>query len=315
MTTPAQGNLSGSSSKRPDPAFEASGLTPEEAERLAAAFRPSWEFDEAPFTPIASAPPLTAPDAAGGFEQAHLHSLSAEDVARENMDARTVAPHSPPPRVETNEPEVSVIIDRSITAAEIEGQRPPPPPSARPAAPVVDSPFAAPAFVPAPASAKRVAPVMRGRADDSLELPTSLKKSNKGLFIGLGVAGAGGLLVLLVHGALSSSSEAATPSTTTAAATEAPTTTATTAAQTETHTVAIPPPPPPAATPTPMATTAPVPLVAATSLPVAAQPQRTAAPTPRPVAPHPAAPPAVHHPAARNPPKPASGGIVRDNPF
>ena len=227
MTTPAQGNfsgLSGPTGKQPDAGFEASGLSPEDAERFASSFKPSWEFDEAPFT-----------QANGNLDARQLEALSggapassrqAGHSGRETGEARTVPPHAPPQRLETNEPEVSVIIDRSITAAEIEAQRPPPKPvSVRPPAPMfgaVAAPvaaassfaspeFAAPVF--APAAPQRVAPVMRGprTADESLELPASLKKSNKGLFIGLGVAVAAAGLVLLVHGAMSSSEAAPTP--------------------------------------------------------------------------------------------------------
>ena len=66
MTTPAQGNLSESSGKQPDGGFEASGLSPDEAERLAAAFKPSWEFDEAPFT-----------QGNGGLDAAQIEALAA----------------------------------------------------------------------------------------------------------------------------------------------------------------------------------------------------------------------------------------------
>src|ERR1700728_169870 len=110
MTTPAQGNLSGSSAKQPDGGFEASGMSPEEAERLAAAFKPSWEFDEAPFV-----------QANGGLDPSEIDGLAREpESARPpTSDSRIVPPHAPPHRVETHEPEVSVIIDRSITAAEM----------------------------------------------------------------------------------------------------------------------------------------------------------------------------------------------------
>src|ERR1700722_11600771 len=84
MTTPAQTNLSGSSGKPPDGGgFEASGLSPEEAERLAAEFKPSWELDE----------PVALANGNGGH---------AELQARHSGDARTVAPHTPPQRVETH---------------------------------------------------------------------------------------------------------------------------------------------------------------------------------------------------------------------
>ncbi|MGO8993251.1 MAG: hypothetical protein ACLQVI_07970 [Polyangiaceae bacterium] len=304
MTTPAQGNLSGSSGKQPDGGFEASGLSPEEAERLAAAFKPSWELDEAPFT-----------QGNGGMDAAQIESLS-----REGDSSRMVAPHAPPQRVETHEPEVSVIIDRSITAAEMDAQRPPPAAVPSRPAPVPQAPFAAPVFA-APAH-QRVAPVMRSprSADDSLELPASLKKSNKGLYIGLGAAMVAAAAVLVVHGAMSSTEPSAgsSPTSTSAAA-------ATATVESQPRPPAPPVPPPPAVTATtPPPAQASLPTVTPASLPLAAPlAQRntnaaavTPAPRPQPHPPAAAAPPPVtHHPAPRTPPKATGGGIVRDNPF
>jgi hypothetical protein len=297
MTTPAQSNLSGSANKQPDAGFEASGLSAEEAERLAAAFKPSWEFDEAPFTPLANA---------------SINAAQIDELGALEPDARTVAPHVPPQRIETHEPEVSVIIDRSITAAEMDAQRQaPPPPASRPPPPAVPvSPFAAPFAAPAHAAPQRVAPVMRlpRSADESLELPASLKKSNKGLFIGLGIAVAAAALVLVVHGAMSSSSDTPeTPTATPAVATAAPTAEATHAA------VPVVPPPVANPPPTPVAAPTPVPPAAVAAAP-ALHPAVLAAPKAQPH-PAPPPPPPVHHAAPRNPPKPAAGGIVRDVPF
>jgi hypothetical protein len=301
MTTPAQSNLSGSASKQPDAGFEASGLSAEEAERLAAAFKPSWEFDEAPFAPLAN----------GAIHAAQLDELGAVEA-----DARTVAPHAPPQRIETHEPEVSVIIDRSITAAEMDVLRQAPPPQASrppPPAVAVAVPFAAPFGGPPQPAPQRVAPVMRlpRSADESLELPASLKKSNKGLFIGLGIAVAAAALVLVIHGAMSSSSDA--PETPTAppppVATSAPTAEAPHAASPVVPPPVANPPPTPVAAPTPV--TPPAAVVAAAP---AARPAVLATPKAQPH-PAPAPPPPVHHAAPRNPPKPAAGGIVRDVPF
>jgi len=187
---------------KPEVSFESSGLSPEEAERLAASFKPSWEFDDAPFTQ------------ATGLPQSDLEELEAGGVnsdVRRNMRVRdsersqAVSAHAVPQRVQTNEPEVSVIIDRSITAPSEEPPRPPPP-SARPPAPV-PSPFAAQMAAAALAPNRIVAPVARSRmnADESLELPASLKKSNKGLFIGVGAAAAAAVLVFAVRAATGSS--------------------------------------------------------------------------------------------------------------
>ena len=297
---------------KPEVSFESSGLSPEEAERLAASFKPSWEFDDAPFTQ------------ATGLPQSDLEELEAGGVnsdVRRNMRVRdsersqAVSAHAVPQRVQTNEPEVSVIIDRSITAPSEEPPRPPPP-SARPPAPV-PSPFAAQMAAAALAPNRIVAPVARSRmnADESLELPASLKKSNKGLFIGVGAAAAAAVLVFAVRAATGSSD---TPPPTPAVATAQASDTSRAA------TANIPPVPA-----SPAATTAPPPAsrtmlpagatVAAAPAPAPPTPSHAAAPQPMPKpAPHAAPPPAPpqHHSAPRQQaPKATGGGIVRDNPF
>ena len=297
---------------KPEVSFESSGLSPEEAERLAASFKPSWEFDDAPFTQ------------ATGLPQSDLEELEAGGVnsdVRRNMRVRdsersqAVSAHAVPQRVQTNEPEVSVIIDRSITAPSEEPPRPPPP-SARPPAPV-PSPFAAQMAAAALAPNRIVAPVARSRmnADESLELPASLKKSNKGLFIGVGAAAAAAVLVFAVRAATGSSD---TPPPTPAVATAQ-------ASDTSRAATANIPPVPAA----PAATTAPPPAsrtmlpagatVAAAPAPAPPTPSHAAAPQPMPKpAPHAAPPPAPpqHHSAPRQQaPKATGGGIVRDNPF
>jgi len=279
---------------KPEVSFESSGLSPEEAERLAASFKPSWEFDDAPFTQ------------ATGLPQSDLEELEAGGVnsdVRRNMRVRdsersqAVSAHAVPQRVQTNEPEVSVIIDRSITAPSEEPPRPPPP-SARPPAPV-PSPFAAQMAAAALAPNRIVAPVARSRmnADESLELPASLKKSNKGLFIGVGAAAAAAVLVFAVRAATGSSD---TPPPTPAVATAQ-------ASDTSRAATANIPPVPAGAT------------VAAAPAPAPPTPSHAAAPQPMPKpAPHAAPPPAPpqHHSAPRQQaPKATGGGIVRDNPF
>jgi len=73
------------------------GLSIEDAERLAAAFKPSWELDDAPFA--AGAP----------MDAAELELLSAggvnSDVQR-NLESRadSVPPHSPPRAATSIEP-------------------------------------------------------------------------------------------------------------------------------------------------------------------------------------------------------------------
>src|SRR5579884_2590963 len=95
-----------------DPAAKGQGgglatrLTADDFERLAAAFRPSWELDDAA---------LTQPGAA---------SSAAVRVMPGGGAAFTPAPvangmHAPAKRVASHEPDESVIIDRSVTAADI----------------------------------------------------------------------------------------------------------------------------------------------------------------------------------------------------
>ena len=93
-------------------AFAGGRLSPDDLDQLAAAFRPSWEFDEAPFT------------GAGTMSPADLHALQGGGGT--HADIRAVAQaaaapaingaHAPPKPAASHEPEDSVIIDRSITA-------------------------------------------------------------------------------------------------------------------------------------------------------------------------------------------------------
>jgi hypothetical protein len=311
MSTPARGNFSELAIKpelKPEVGFDASGLSPDEAERFAAAFKPSWEFDDAPFTQVTTLPQTDLESLeAGGVNSDVRRNMHVPDSER----SQSVPAHAPPVRVETQEPEVSVIIDRSLTASP---EPPPPKPSVRPVAPVA-SPFAAQLAAAAVAPNRIVAPVARSRAnaDESLELPASLKKSNKGLFIGLGAAVAAAALVFAVRAATSGPDDTAAPPTATA-------------------TAPIPSPPsvpaPPAATPvtSPALTSVPLsslpmaspsPVTPAAAAPPQVQPSRPMAqPAPKP-APHAAPPPQPHHTAPRPAPAPKAtgGGIVRDNPF
>jgi hypothetical protein len=298
----AQGNFSESVGKPLEVFFEASGLSFDDAERFAATFKPSWEFDEAPFTD------------GGGVHANHIDALADGGVHADIAsppDSRTVPPRAPPPRAETHEPEVSVIIDRSIVAAELQAA----PRPAQAARPVAVAPSTARSFgAPAPQRAQqRIAPVLSSRADESLGLPSSLRKSNKGLFIGVGVAVVAAGLVFAVHGVMTPDSDsAASTSTSTSATAPAPTTTVTTPAAVPVAAVTAAPPSAPSAG-RPAAAPAAAPVVpAAVSAPTPA-PVQHSAPAPRP-APHASA---VHHGngAPKNPPKPAAGGIVRDAPF
>ena len=123
MTTQAQGDFPELAMK-PEVSFESSGLSPEEAERLAASFKPSWEFDDAPFTQATGLPHSDLEELeAGGVNSDVRRNMRVRDSER----SQAVSAHAVPQRVQTNEPEVSVIIDRSITAPSEEPPRPPPP--------------------------------------------------------------------------------------------------------------------------------------------------------------------------------------------
>jgi hypothetical protein len=253
MASSAEGNISKalfSEGARYD-----GGLTPDDAERFAADFRPSWEVEEAPYAASTSEPrelemvgmPPSA-RAAAAFENGHAHAVSA---------------HPPAGRIATREPDASVIIDASPPPRSI---APPPPPagSVPPAsfhapsaggvsgasgAPVPS--FHAPPPPPTPQfaqhpggfngasfggaqGASRAASGNAGAASagtlsktvpparyaayaagDSAEFP--VKKSNKPLFIGIAGAVALAALVLGVRAATSSDPDAVAPTATAAA--------------------------------------------------------------------------------------------------
>lgn len=317
-------------------AFAGARLSPEDCERLASMFRPSWELDDAPFA------------GPGSLSERDLHALQGGGIhadvraATQSYAQTTNGAHAPPAPTHSDEPENSVIIDRTITAQDIgqgpaakpapaklggtmlgmapppapqhvPGSTPPPPPS--PARVSTKPPLAsqrprAPQFHVGPPTPPK------GRPAVSLDLDEAYpRKSKTGLFVGVGVGAAAVLGVIVWLASSSGSSEkAAVP------------------APTETHTVedklsAIPPPPPITATPqataaamapvTPPTTTvvattppAPIPTAAVTALPQAAPlPVHAAAAVPR-----------ANYGGGAPTPRPASkpkGGqtIVRDVPF
>jgi len=304
-------------------AFASGRLTPEEAERLASTFRPSWELDDAPFT------------GPGTLSEADLKALQGggthSDVRAVAHDGQLTAhasngAHAPPAPTQSHEPENSVIIDRSITADAAPAPKPvaaakpagttmigmmapqvapqpapqPAPKLARPPTPASMRP-AAPAFNVSPPVQARVRPV-------SVDLEVGYpKKSRMGLWVGLGLGGVAALGLVVWMATSSGSSEKAAP----------PAPTATKAADDKLSAVPPPPPattaetPPPATTaaaapPTP--TAAPIPTTPVTALP-------QAAPTRAPVF---QARPSYggSSPAARPAGKPKGGQtIVRDVPF
>src|SRR5271166_642101 len=73
----------GSPPKGPVP-FEKAPLTPDDFERLATAFRPSWELDEAPFTGAGtlSAGDVRALQGGGTHADVRAHAFSALTTAQ-----------------------------------------------------------------------------------------------------------------------------------------------------------------------------------------------------------------------------------------
>jgi hypothetical protein len=317
-------------------AFAGGRLSPEEAERLASTFRPSWELDDAPFTGPGALSEGDLRALQGGGTHADVRA--AAQALGSSAHASNGA-HAPPAPTQSHEPENSVIIDRSITAdaapakavakpagttmlgmpspvvAQAAPQAAPQPAPQPPPAPVQQAPLSrpptpmrplAPAFNVSPPSVRpRPKPV-------SVDLEESYpKKSKTGLWVGLGIGGMAvmGLVVWLVASP-GSSEKAAQPAPT---ATKAPD-----------KLSAVPPPPPPttaaaaatadpppataaAAAPAPTPTAAPIPTTPVTALP-------QAAPTHAPVfQPRPSYGGAA--PAARPAGKPKGQTIVRDVPF
>jgi hypothetical protein len=295
-------------------AFAGGRLSADDLEQLAAAFRPSWEFDEAPFVGPGSLAPAELQALQGGG------GTHAEVRAVAQATARVVnGAHAPAwPQAASHEPEDSVIIDRAITAPAL---APPPPAPEVARAPLAQAPAVAPVQAPrAPDRlaqtrvVRRSAPVPAPRESTGSFDAHALGRSKRPLWIGLGA----GAVVLVAVGIWATSGGSESP----AVVPRPPPKTAQAAAPD------IPPPPPESPPETPAAPppkTVPVsalaqvppPVVTPDSLPqapprpVAAPPAPAPAPAPRPAA---AVAPAPPKPVAR--PKPAGGGtIVHDVPF
>jgi len=244
-------------------------LTPEEAERLAASFRPAWELDDAPF--------------------AQGNSLSAADIdalggGGLNAEVAKAAPTVTVPKrahVDTA-PAEAVIVDVDIASA----------------------PAPAP-IVAKPASQRPQAPVAAADASDEY-MP--VKKSNTGIFIGVGA-----VVALLLVGVgvkvMMGGKDDSKPATSIAQP-----------AQTSETTPRIPPPPvmndttdTPAATPTAKLNTTPAPTakVDTTLAPTTPKPPPVVAANPAPTAKITTTAP----PATTAKPKTNKGSIVHDNPF
>jgi hypothetical protein len=316
-------------------AFANARLSPEDADRLASMFRPSWELDDAPFTGPGTLNATDLRALQGGGTHADVRAV-AQNAAHASNGA-----HAPPPATQASEPENSVIIDRTITAQDLAGGQarpapakptgtilgmaaPPPPQQATQQA----TPFAVPG--PPPVSARPPPPSQRPKAPAfnvpppvaarakpvsiDLEEGYPKAKSKTGLYAALGV---GGLAVVGLVVWLASSSGSDTRS-----AAPAPTETQ----KVDEKLSAVPPPPPATTTAQPAAAVVPAPPPPATT---------AAAPAPAPIPQTPvaalpaAAPVPTHAPAAapryygggggqtaRPAGKPKGGQtIVRDVPF
>lgn len=301
--------------------MSAGGLKPEDAERFAALFKPIWELDDAPF---AAAKPGVLSQDMSGLSRAGVHP----DVQLvSNGATAAAAAHAPPPAHHVKADEVSVVLDIQPdptpppVAAPPVRQRPPVPqhvqqvvhaqPQRPPPAPAVmqhPPPSARPAARRAPPPQLRA---QLGSPDEDFMPP---KKSNAGIYIGIGV------VALLAAGGITYKFMGSSDTKDTK----------TSATSTVTHDEPRIPPPPPvdlAPPPTSTTTTGSTTTAAATTnkpadttppaVTTAPPPATTtaAAKPPPPATTAAAKPPPVHTATSKPTGKPAGGGIVRDNPF
>jgi hypothetical protein len=332
---------------------EGARLSVEDADRAAAAFVPLWQFDEAPFAaspkladaelhalsvPAAAAAVLVPTPAFGA--SASAPTVSAASTEQELLESRSTVKMTPvhiPNAPRPTEPELpSVMLVESATPAPVapgDPLRDKVTVSVRTVSPV--KPDASPESQREPKTdpaLSRARPARRPMAEpDDVGAGYNLPRSRTPLLVGVGVLGSA-LLIVIVYAISSAMSgpPAAASSTSTASAmhTETPPRPAepgvgippppavddTTAAAPPPAAAPAPTPPPPvvAAPPPPP----PVPVVNVASLPPAPPPHAVHEPPP-PVAHtiHTAPPPARPRPPRKSTPTPASGGIVRDNPF
>lgn len=312
------------------PVFAHARLTPEEADRLASMFRPSWELDDAPFTGAGalSDADMLALQGGGGI-RAEVRATAQQVPTATNGNGSHAAPVAQGAPVAAAVEVPSVVLDPSLTPA------PPAQPvhvasktmmgvgaSALQAAVAAAMPQPAPASTAGPASeaprpppsrpsqrpmapnfmlgpptprAQQVPVVGRPPSASDVAYP---KKSSMGLWLAIG----GAAVVVLGVGIYAVASSGSSPT-----ANPEPTATAT-AKPTEDKLSAVPPPPPATATaqdPPPATTAAaapaPVPTAPVTALPVAAPPPThfTAATPPLDQRPIPRLPP--RHPTRRPP--------------
>lgn len=318
--------------------LESAPLTPDDFERLATAFRPSWELDEAPFSGAGSLSPSDIRALQGGGTHADVRATALTAAHATHAPAKPV--------VGAEEPASKVIVAPDSV-------RPPPPAAERPVVLQSPGPWAAAsaaAVAPAPGSMRPVAPAMgsvRPPAPGPLAAPvpsvaarspsmpplrpslgtdpglSDLKKPNTKLYAALGGAVVViGAIIWLASGSSDKDKPAPIPAVAETVA--------------EKPHPSIPPPPPedtvaaaaaaPAAPPAavapsrpvmtqPQSAAAPPPVVAATALPQApAVVAQRAAPPPAP-APHPAAAPPPPAPKPATASRGKGPTIVRDVPF
>jgi hypothetical protein len=286
-------------------AFANARLSPDDFERLANAFRPSWELDDAPFTGAASFSPADLRALQGGGTRAEVRAVA---------QATNGGGYPPPVVAAPHVPEGAGVVDRPAPPVDV--APPPPAPVARPSTPAFARPSAPPLDLsPRPRVANRaappmpVAPVARARLPSAdLEEPFA-RSSKKPLWLGLG-AGAVGLIVVGIwavsgHGPDKSPAPAVV-SVDMRAQDNAP---PIPPPPQETATAVPASPPPLPARPAAAVPAAPaIPTTAVTALPIAAPPPArvVASPPPRP----------VYVPAPKPAPRPKAGTtIVRDVPF
>jgi hypothetical protein len=288
--------------------------TPDDFEQLAAAFRPSWEFDEAPFT------------GPGSMSPAEIHTL--QGAGGVHAEIRAAAPMAngvghavPKPTPASVEPKDSIIVDRALSVADV------PPPVSAPAPTPAPTPFGPPVSVAAPAIPSPARPASPDRLAQTRivqrPFPAAIplakestgsfdlgRRSKRPLWIGLGV-GAVALAAVGVWAASGTSGAPAPPASLTVATTaptrpppDIPPPPETTPAQ------AAQPAPAPTPKTVPVSALAQVPMPAQTSAPPPARPAVAPSPPPAPAA-RPVAP--APRPVAR--PKAGGGTIVHDVPF
>jgi hypothetical protein len=299
------------------PGWENGAFSPDDLERFAQAFRPSWELDQAPFR---------APSPDDTLSDADMQALQAVGANKDLRGGRTLMMNGGPAAVAPAAPPAQTPLEASVAKAAFESF-PLPPPGPKPQVPRHQAGYGATVRMdPTPRSAgarslaRASAPLpSRASSTDEVFVP---RKSRTGLFVGITVAalvavGGVGALVMMGSGSNAESSPVPPPATTTAVKAEAhpvpppppaaetpvaATTQTATATATAKATADTPPPPPPATT------------TAKAAPPPPPPPTVAAAPPPRPP---PAAPRNPGNSGNTAPAKPKGGGgtIVHDVPF